>query len=385
MKMMKTRLTIIILIMIFSCKTFAQGDAKIRPFQFTLFPPISTNGLHAPYTVNHFSINAFVGMAAGVDGVELGGFFNFENEFVKGAQFAGWGNVNAGYIDAVQIAGFVNVNKEGGHGVQGAGFVNYNAGDMEAIEMAGFYNASKNLIGVQAAGFINTAHNVDGVQAAGFVNIANNVEGVQTAGFVNKADDVEGVQVAGFINLARKVKGVQVAGFINVCDSIDGIPVAVISIVRKNGYRKIEVFSDEVFYLNTSFKMGVEKFYTVLTFGMKPEGGNMHYTYGWGVGTNFIFDEKKSLNIEYLFQQLVDNHYSQYAYDHSLNRLKLNFNYRVSSHVGVFAGPSVNFFSYNIRDDNYYDVLPKWRFNLWDGRYNRQDYWFGFNAGLRFL
>lgn len=383
--MKKVLLLLFVSVIFFTSRyAFAQGDVHIKPFQFTLFPPISTNGLDAPHAVNHVSFNAFVGLAAGVDGVEFGGFFNIESEFVKGIQYAGFGNLNAGYIDALQFSGFVNINKEGGRAIQGAGFTNLNWGDMEAIELAGFFNSSKDLKGAQASGFVNVANRVEGAQAAGFVNLSDDLLGAQVAGFTNIAKDVNGVQGSGFLNIAENVKGVQVAGFVNICDSIDGIPVAFLSIVRKNGYRKIEVYSDEVFYINTSFKIGVEKFYTVYSLGIRPVANDIYYTYGYGFGTNITIDEAKSCAFEYHFQQIVDNDYEDYAYEHTLNRLKICFHYQLSDHMGLFAGPTFNMLTTQYPDYTE-NAAPSWAFYLWDGKYNKVEGWFGFNLGFRFL
>ena len=393
---------------------FAQGTVRYSPFQVSLFPPLGTNGMHAANTVNYFSLNIFTGVSAGVQGIEVGSFVNIERDFVKGIQLAGFGSINAGDIQSMQFSGFFNVNKGSGIAIQSAGFVNLNAGDIKGIETAGFFNTSRDFTGIQAAGFgnlagkveggqaggffnisgditggqaagfVNRAKNVLGGQAAGFVNLAGDVQGGQAAGFVNLAEDVEGGQAAGFINVARNVKGFQIAGFINICDSIDGVPIAVVSIVRKNGYRKIEISSDETFYLNTSLKMGVEKFYTSITLGMRTNHAKNYYSYGFGAGTNIVFDPKKSLSIEYQMQQLFDFEFESGSYDHELNRLKALFNYHYSKKLCLFAGPTINLLTSG-KPEYTNAIRPSWAFEISDRKYSRADAWFGFSAGLRFL
>ncbi|MBN1181369.1 MAG: hypothetical protein JXB49_03715 [Bacteroidales bacterium] len=411
---MMKRIILILISTIHFLYIYSQGTVEYRPFQVTLFPPISSNGIHAANTVNYFSLNLFAGVASGVHGFEFGGFVNMERDFVKGMQYAGFGNINGGDIEAMQFSGFFNINKGSGVAIQGAGFVNINGGDIKGIEAAGFFNTSRNFEGIQAAGFGNIAGDVEGGQASGFFNISGNITGGQAAGFfnlagdlsggqgagfynqakditggqvagfVNIANDVEGGQAAGFINLAKNVKGFQIAGFLNICDSIDGVPIAVVNIVRKNGYRKIEISSDETFYFNTAFKMGVEKFYTFINLGMHLDEGNNYYSYGFGGGTNVILDPKKSLSIEYLSQQLFNDDMNKYAYEHSLHKIRILFNYHFAEKTCVFAGPSISLLT--SRYSEYTNpIKPSWAFEITDRQYNRTDGWFGFSAGLRFL
>ena len=331
-----------------------QGDTTAyerRPFQFTfLFPPLSTNGAKNAKIVNDVSLNLFLGVSGGVEAFEAATFINIDRYYVRGAQLAGFGNTVGGSASGAQVAGFYNVNGTDLNGFQGAGFVNVAAGEVTGAQAAGFINvAGDSLEGFQGAGFMNVAGSAKkGVQAAGFGNvIGEGATHFQGAGFFNVAQEVQGAQVAGFINVAGTVKGFQLAGFLNICDSIDGVPLALISVVKKNGYRKIGFTFSEVQYANLSFKMGVKQLYTIYSFG-KPKGPSSRWMFGGGLGTEIDLSEKMMLNIEgTVHQELwIGNTASPYfLYIDRLNlynSLKFLFGWNMDEKVDIQIGPTFN-------------------------------------------
>lgn len=364
-----------------------KNDYEKRPFQITFFPPLSTNGVYAPQIVNEFSLNILAGVSAGVDAFEAGGFMNINRDYVEGAQFAGFGNINGGSVNGVQMAGFTNINGGMTNGVQAAGFMNINGNSKELVQLAGFLNGSGDVEGFQAAGFMNFSKDIDGAQAAGFMNIAEKTDGAQAAGFMNVAEEVDGVQLAGFMNVAGKVDGAMISGFINICDSIDGVPISFINIVRKNGYRRFEVWSNETYYINLAYKIGIREFYTIFNFGMRPGQADYQFATGVGFGTNILFDEKKSLDIEGIHYHLVrerfwdDDYNYNYEYN-SLNQLRVSFNYHLDHRRTIFAGPTMNVLvALNPAADR---VAPNWGIKFRERYDNKTMGWFGFNAGVRF-
>ena len=331
-----------------------QGDTtayKRRPFQFTfLFPPLSTNGAKNAEIVNDVSLNLFLGVSGGVEAFEAATFINIDRYYVHGAQLAGFGNTVGGSASGAQVAGFYNVNGTDLNGFQGAGFVNVAGGEVTGAQAAGFINlAGDSLEGFQGAGFMNVAGSAKkGVQAAGFGNVIG--EGpthFQGAGFFNVAQEVQGAQVAGFINVAGTVKGFQLAGFLNICDSIDGVPLALISVVKKNGYRKIGFTFSEVQYANLSFKMGVKQLYTIYSFG-KPKGPSSRWMFGGGFGTEFDLSEKMMLNIEGTVHQelwigsAASPHFLHIDRLNLYNSLKFLFGWNMDDKVAIHLGPTFN-------------------------------------------
>jgi hypothetical protein len=316
----------------------AQGDStkyERRPFQFTfLFPPLSTNGAKNAQIVNDVSLNLFLGVSGGVEIFEAATFINIDQYYMHGAQLAGFGNTVGGSVSGAQVAGFFNVAGTEVKGAQVAGFVNV-AGD--------------SLEGFQGAGFINVATKAKkGVQVAGFGNVAGEGKNqFQGAGFFNVAEEVQGAQVAGFINVAGNVKGLQLAGFLNICDSIDGVPLALISVVRKNGYRKIGFTASEVQYANLSYKMGVKQLYTIYSFG-KPMGPGSRWMFGGGFGTEFDLSEKMVLNIEGTVHQelwigsTASPHFLHIDRLNLYNSLKFLFGWNMDDKVAIHIGPTFN-------------------------------------------
>ena len=351
---MKT-ITTLLLISFLALQTMqAQDDTTAyerRPFQFTfLFPPLSTNGARNTQIVNDVSLNLFLGVSGGVEVFEAATFINIDQYYMNGAQLAGFGNTVGGSVSGAQVAGFYNVNGTDLNGFQGAGFVNVAGGEVKGAQAAGFVNvAGDSLDGFQGAGFINVAGTTKkGVQVAGFGNVAGaGKTHFQGAGFFNVAQEVQGAQVAGFMNIAGNVKGAQIAGFLNVCDSIDGVPLAFISVVKKNGYRRIGFTASEVQYANLSFKMGVKQLYTIYSFG-KPMGPLSRWMFGGGLGTEFDLSEKMVFNIEATVHQelWIGSTASPYFLHidrlNLYNSLKFLFGWNMDEKVNIHLGPTFN-------------------------------------------
>ncbi len=354
---------------------------KERPFQITFVTPIGTNGTMAPGIINGVSLNVLIGVNGGVEQFELGGLINIDNGSVTGAQISGFGNIVTGPVNGFQLGGFTNINGGYTKGFQAAGFINIVDDNAEDFQAAGFGNITKNFKGLQLSGFGNFAEKMNGFQGGGFMNISTNMDGTQVAGFMNVAENVDGFQASGFLNVAKKVKGVQIAGFLNICDSIDGIPIAPISIVRKGGYRKFEFWGNETFYMNTSFRIGVPKFYTIFTIGYRPGFSDFNWGLGFGAGTSFAIAQNHSIDLEAHTYHINSNFWRRWEYN-QLNQLKLNFNYQITEHFSIAAGPTFNVLI--SENESFADrISPVWAFSIYERR-NTIKGWFGFNFGFRF-
>ena len=385
------------------------SDYIRRPFHIGLIYPLSSNGTQAGRMVNGVSLHLLVGYAAGLEGVEFSAFGNIENDFVQGAQFAGFFNLVKHRVDGVQAAGFVNVNGGNTEGAQLAGFVNVGAGEVSGVQGAGFANIatghqqgaqlsgfanllSDSIRGVQGTGFINIATGgVHGAQLSGFANYASRVKGIQATGFVNVVSgDVQGGQVAGFVNYAHHVKGAQI-GLLNIADSIDGVPIGLVSIVRKNGYRRLELWYGEALQANIAFKMGVPKFYNMLVFGTQFADTDFRWGVGYGVGTFFPITSAFSMNLD-LFAMQIHEDNQRFFHNYSLNllnTLRLSFNLNLSERIVLFVAPTFNVMVSEYRQPDSgiigSPVAPSW--TNYDQTFNNQTnltMWPGFHVGLRF-
>lgn len=364
----------------------AQEDStsyEKRPFQFTfLFPPLSTNGAKNARIVNDVSLNLFLGVSGGVEAFEAGLFLNIDQYYMHGVQLAGFGNTVGGDVSGAQVAGIYNLSGAHAQGFQGAGLVNVSSRGLNGAQVAGLVNvAGSGVSGFQGAGLVNVAgRNVKGAQVAGLVNVAgDSLEGFQGAGFVNVADratkgvqaagfgnvigggathfqgagffnvaeEVKGAQVAGFVNVAGTVKGFQGAGFLNICDSIDGISLALIPVVRKNGYRKFALSISEVQYVNLSFRLGVRQFYNIYSIGMRY-GVYNSWLMGGGFGTEMDLTEKLKLNIEgtvhqeFMFGTPPESWFLYVDRLNLYNTVKCLFGWKVGEKTDLHIGPTFN-------------------------------------------
>ncbi|MCL2230458.1 MAG: caspase family protein [Treponema sp.] len=166
------------------------------------------------------------------------------------------------------------------------GFINRAVGDHRDIQIGLVNLTTENLTGFQAAFFNMTGGGFTGFQSgfinavgldfngfqSGFINSNGNTSGFQ-AGFVNtNFGNTNGFQ-AGFVNVSAKIMtGIQV-GFFNYAESYEsGIPIGVINIIENGGYRSVEYSISNFSIFNLSFKLGLERFYTIFAASYEDAG-----------------------------------------------------------------------------------------------------------------
>ncbi len=396
-------------------------DTIYRKSQVSVIPFVGTNGRLSGNTINDYSLNIFGGYSLGNRKLELGGFFNVNKGDVGKCQIAGFVNAAGGNVKGFQAAGFVNAVNGNTENCQIAGFVNANGGDVKGFQAAGFVNAvNGNFNGCQMAGFVNAVNgNAGKCQMAGFVNAnRRKFDGLQMAGFVNtNLDTATGVQIAGFVNYVhRKFTGTQVAGFVNVTigemkgsqigtvnyadritgaqvgffnytNSCTGIPVGFISFV-KDGYHKIEISADELFYTNLAFRTGVNEFHNILTAGIRPSSNSLLWNFGYGVGSSIPLGKKVNLDIDITGSQIVE--------DDNIDKMNLltkgyiGADVKLTKKMSLAFGGTVNA---QITDADYVlypDIFTNMKPHVFytsslDGERLNMKMWIGGKIGLRFL
>lgn len=386
---------------------------ETNPYQFSIVPGVSTNGLKNSNSINNFSFNLLGGYSKGTNGLEVGCLINVDRSFVSGLQVAGFANYIGDSLKGAQVAGFSNYNGNNMVGIQLAGFGNVNTGDINGIQVAGFVNAlGGNMYGSQLAGFTNlTRQSVDGLQLSGFANYsakdvaiaqlsgfgnyATNNHGVQVAGFINIAlDSVELGQVSGFTNYAMVNNGFQISGLfnyayeshgvqvslINYADSSSGIPIGFFSYVR-SGYNVIELSIDEHFPVNLSFKTGINPFYNIFELG--TDGKDLKASYG--LGTLFYISPKWQFNTDLLFGTLLDLSSFNQSYSRYLLRLEPAFNFTISNKFSLAAGPALRI--YGAEGDIGEINEPFSSYHFYEAQYDNWylQYWLGAKFSLRFF
>ncbi|GAB3919681.1 hypothetical protein GCM10028804_12210 [Larkinella terrae] len=383
------------------------GDTIYRDIQFSLFPFVGTNHTLSGRVINQYSLNLVGGYSLGVRALEVGGFLNMVRGDVAGVQVAGFANVVGENVGGIQVAGFFNGVRHDATGVQAAGFGNTVLGTVRGIQAAGFYNMTMGKMpeSIQAAGFGNiVADEMSGFQLAGFTNVAaRSMSGFQLAGYANvSAGTMSGFQLAGFSNFALKeLHGWQLSGFlnyaknvvsghqisiINIAGSSETTPFGLFSYVHHNGYRRLEISTDEVMTASLTFKTGVQRFYNIFTGGSNLGlAGKPLWSLGYGFGT--AVDLKRSWMLNFDATGHVLSGEDRYVWEdwNSLVRLNMGIEKKLGRHFALAVGPSLNWYL-----TDYTRSKPVTRFDvpLFNNprtfANNLSTGWLGFQVALRF-
>ncbi|HEY0898439.1 MAG TPA: hypothetical protein VGD90_03850 [Sphingobacteriaceae bacterium] len=297
------------------------------PFQASLLPGLSSQGLFSSSVVNKVSLNVFGGYTAGVKGVEVAGMFNINKGDVKYFQAGGISNLVGGSARGIQLGGVMNTVLINVNGIQVAGVGNTVKDTLEGVQVGGIFNAGKTLKGAQVAGIANYAKDMRGLQVAGILNVVR-----------GRSD---GAQV-GLLNSARTLKGLQI-GLINTADTSSGYSIGLFNWVRK-GYHKLSYSTNETMKANFSLKTGNSKLYTILTGGKGSTDTGKVYAAGLGLGHDFILSKRISLSAEITTQYLYAGNLKEL---NLLNKGVSNLQVRLFGPISVFAGPSYNLMNAN--------------------------------------
>lgn len=300
-------------------------DAQERNFQLSLITPLGSNGIDSHRITNKVSINLLGGYSYGNTKIELGGLYNINTHYTKGIQLAGILNYSGNSHHATQLAGIINIAHQGSTSFQIAGITNF-------------------------------------------------------------SQEVKGLQLAGIINLARQVKGVQF-GLINIAEESDGISIGLLNFIKKNGKHELEISFSESLNTAISFKLGTNKFYTIISGGIKYIGKPIEYGVGLGFGTHIQWKKNWSNQIELIGYEITNNGSFKHNGINLLTQLKLPISKQFTKHLHVFAGPVINISISDLKDPNtgtFINSISPW--SIWD--YNSESIkfngWIGFMAGLRF-
>lgn len=379
-------------------------DTLYKPVSLSLYPGLSTYGNLSGNIIYNMAFN-FVGYNRGIHGTEIAVFSNINKENVTGVQLAGLSNYTGGRVDGLQaagifnkisgslegmqMAGISNVNLDNIDGGQFAGISNHVSKEMVGLQMAGIYNQAQSMNGGQFAGIMNIINKGEGIQAAGIGNISKSVNGVQVAGIFNVVDTLEGTQISGILNIAKVIKGHQI-GLVNVADSVSGIPIGLINFI-KNGYKRIEVSTDELFPLNLSLKTGVRHFYSILTAGMQTDvfdNESSFYTFGFGIGSSLRLGNK--LNIDF---DVINKHITKKSFTDQLsNNIQgyLGLELKATTKLAIFGGGVYNayYFDRALLEDSDFDHLRS-SYLLDTSDQLDNDFiwrsWAGYRFGLRYI
>jgi hypothetical protein len=308
------------------------------PFQMSLTPGLSSQGMFNSQMINKFSINLLGGYTAGVDGFEAAGVFNINQKDVRYFQMAGAVNVVGGEARGFQAAGISNKVLKDFTGVQVAGLSNQTLQEVRGFQIAGIINQAGAEAGHQIGGLINRGHRVKGVQIAGVANWADENGGVQVAGILNKVSGTARHQVAGLINKAGNVQGVQLAGLINIAKSSD-YPIGLLNFVE-DGKKSLTLQIDESGLSSFAFRSGGRALYGLLGLGYGGRSSSV-YAFEAGLGWYVVDRPAYSLDVELVSQFISD--FGELSNNTSSIRI-LN-GIKISPRLRFILGPTLNFSS----------------------------------------
>lgn len=366
-----------ILLIALPLRTVAQRDSSAA-VHFGFIYPISSNGKQAASITNRFSLHVIAGLSKAETGAAIAGVANVVKQDAAGVDMAGAVNVIGGAASGAQLAGVANIIGGAASGVQMAGGANVIGGNAGGAQLAGFANITgAKANGAQVAGFMNLAETAGAAQIAGFTNIARkDARGLQLAGFLNRAEETN-TQIAGFANVAKKVKGVQLAGLINIADSSD-YPIALFNFI-KTGEKSVALTVDETLTSILSFRSGGRVLYGIAGIGYNiKNNADAVFAAEGGFGAHVPVAGNFRLNLEAVGQVLTDFNGGAY----SKNSLRVLPALKFGDHFEAFAGPTINYVSYD-RDKDF-DYIKKF---LWkkDRSEDFQGLFVGFNAGVQFV
>lgn len=267
------------IIIILSTLVGSAEEIAKRDFQLSLISPLGTNGIQSNRTTNRVSINVIGGYSHANEIFELGGVYNINLDHVSGVQISGIMNYSRSSLRALQFAGIANVVRKG---------------DIT----------------------------------------------LQVSGIANVSDRVRGLQLAGIVNVAKSMSGVQI-GLINYCDTCHGVPIGLFNIVRHGGKQELEVAVSDVLNTSVSFKLGIDKLYTIFSGGVNFLNGKTEYGIGLGLGTHIGWKNGWGNQIEIMGYSMTEGGKFQSGVN-LLSQLKINVSKQLRKHLNVFAGPVLN-------------------------------------------
>jgi uncharacterized protein YjbI with pentapeptide repeats len=397
-KMPRIKIILLGLFAILIAFSSAQDDYIDRPFTFTFFPPVSTNGMEFWKVRTKFSLSIIGGAVGQLDGLELASVFSIEKDMARGVQVSGvfnlignsfegihmtgGANIVGKKLKGLQMAGGVNIVGEIGKGIQLAGGVNIIGKALEGIQIAGGANiVGENCKGVQIAGGANIIGEMsEGIQISGGANIVGeNMKGIQITGGVNiTGNEFNGLQMAP-VNIAKSVKGFQL-GVVNISEEMDGEALGVITIT-KNGQVHINAWTDEVAPINLGFKLGTKRIYNLYGLGMKSSGDSTYIIFNGGLGWHQPLNQF-FLNFE-VTGGPIRRRFSFRNWENTrLSRLRIIGGWQVIPKLAITAGPTINVYYSKERDGSDLPIYDATIYSTHSGNWWVR-IWPGFAAGIQ--
>ena len=328
------------------------NDTIFNSFSVSLIPPISTNKLLSFHTRNTISLNIIGGNSKGLNGVEIGGVYNYDHGDVYGLQVAGVVNAVSENVIGTQISGVMNTVKGKVKGVQIAGVLNHNDSITEGIQISGVYQNTKMLRGLQIAGLYNSAIKTTGGQISGLINRVDSASTfVQIAGLYNRAANIKGVQISGLVNSCDTLTGLQI-GIYNHADYVKkGLAIGLINYV-KNGYHKLEFSYNELGTSSIGFRSGWAPLHMHYFGGINLVNKDLRFLQaGMGIASSLSLSKTINFEVDANIRNAHDiDDFSTWDFNMH-NQLMLGLSWQPFKKIGIRTGITFNHFWYNNKGD----------------------------------
>jgi hypothetical protein len=199
---------------------------------------------------------------------------------------------------------------------------------------------------------------------------------------------LSGFQFSALHNEVHRLKGLQL-GLVNVADSSQGASIGLLNIIG-NGFYKVTYSASDMSNINISLKTGTHSFYSILLTSTNISADQKFYSFGLGIGHDFMFSNKVYLSAEANYQfantGLWDDRWAQG---------KLLLNVQLSKNISLVGGPTFNHYNHsgnlhiagykNITNiPNYADIttIDYTQGVVSDGHQSKN--WIGWEAGIAF-
>ena len=231
---------------------------------------------------------------------------------------------------------------------------------------------------MQFAGIANLSEHTKGVQFGGIANITERIEGAQFAGIANISKEVSGASFGGVFNRTGTLRGFQF-GVVNVIDTIEsGASMAIINIVKKDFYNEWSLSIADYQNIGFSYKMGIQKLYTIFTAGANFMKDNL-WVFGIGFGNRTVLNEYFDFQPEIVSYQFFPNDFKNIQ-NTSATYLKFGFVYKLNEKLGIVFAPAIYYLNSNLKDSGQaYKISPIKE--LYAKKFHDHNY-FAFGAGI---
>ncbi|WP_224366213.1 caspase family protein [Hyalangium versicolor] len=335
-------------------------DAPTVPLNLSLLPPLATNTLWGPRSLNHVSLGFFSARSLQVRGMAVSGGVTWVDGTMEGLQASGLVNVAGGEVWGGQAALGGNLAFGDGKGVQLAGLVNIAEGSFTGLQMSVTANRTDAAMRGMQAGIVNATEVLRGVQV----------------GLVNIAGDVSGSQI-GLLNVGNEVRGLQL-GLLNIAEDVT-VPIGALSIVRK-GRLAFEVWADDISPVSVGLKYGSQRVYVLLVEGVQPWEKTYRSFLFLGLGLHFNLTPSYYLDTDMSYGSWSTHIFGNAPKNH-LIRTRLMVGRELKRRLALFGGVSVNLYDVPEElEDRWISWMPQWTVGKGE---NPDRMWLGLLFGLR--